>query len=213
MPLCQRQEPCQIVAAGHRALRVRRRADIGDADAVQKRGRQTRIIGQKTGRGGGRHIDRLCPHGQGRHGIDLIERVRHQHRRRGARLAFGAKRDAGVEQPLARAVQVHDPIRADPDAVAAPQPAADAVQQRRRAVVGRVDAKAVKIGVQHLGQEIRRRVARLADGHRDGLTARGMRIQKLPQTRKRIIRQVRKPLWKRHCCLNSGSSRPVGCKS
>jgi malate dehydrogenase (oxaloacetate-decarboxylating)(NADP+) len=58
------------------------------------------------------------------------------------------------------------------------------------------------IGGQNRGDKIGHRVAWFADGHGNGFAAGRMRVQKLPQTRKRIVRQVRKPLRKRHYCLN-----------
>ena len=206
--LRQRQQIGPIVPAGHGALRVGRRADIGNRGAVQGLGVEAREIGQKAGLGGGVDIDGVSRNRQRRHGIDLIEGVRHQHDRLLASLLLGAQRDGGVEQPFPRAVQRHDPIFGHRDAIAPPDPARDRRQQFRRAVIRRIDAETCQMFGKDRTNKARHRVPRLADGHGNLFTAGRVCIEQLPQTRKRIIRQVREPLRKRHFCLMSGVFAP-----
>ena len=157
-----------------------------------------------AGCGGGGHVDGFRPHGQGGHGIDLIERVRHQDDGLLAVLHLGAERDGGVEKPFTRAVQDHQAVFGHRHAIAAGDPAGDGGQKIGRAVVRRVDAETRKVGRKDRADEIGHRVARLADGHGDGIAAGGVRVEKFPQARKRIFWQVRKPLRKCHCCLKVG---------
>ena len=118
-----------------------------------------------------------------------------------ATLRLGAQRHGGVVQPLARAVQRHDPLGGNLGPIAPPQPAGDRRQQLGRAVVRGIFAETVQICRQNRPDEIGNRMSGLANGHRDRGVTRRVMVQKLPQTRKRIIRQVRKPLRKRHYCL------------
>ena len=208
----QCQQLGQIIARRNRTLRIGRRAEIGDRHAIENLVGQARVIGQEIRLGAGGHENRLSAHGRGGHGIDLIERVRDQDRRALAVLGFGAKRDRGIEQPLARAIQRHDPVRSDLDAIAPPDPSRNRAQQRRRALIRGIFAEICKVFRQHLPHEIGHRVARLADGHGDGFAAGSMRIQQRPQTRECVFGQVRKPLGINHRCLICrGHFAPLFC--
>ena len=89
-----------------------------------------------------------------------------------------------------RAVQRHDAAFGQRHPVAPRDPTCDGRQKLWRAVVGGIDTEACDIGGHDRGDEIRHRVARLADGHGDGVCPRRMTVQQPPQTRKRILRQV-----------------------
>ena len=200
----QSQKVSQIIRRSDSPLRIGGRTDIGQRHPVQHVRRQAAVVRQVAGRGSGGDIDRLGPHSQGGHGIDLIEGVRHQDDGFLAGLGFWAQGDGRVEQPLPCAVQDHQPILGHRHAIAPGDPARNGRQKLGRTVVWRVDAKAAKVRGQDRADEIRHGVARLADGHGDGVAAGGVRVEKFPQTRKRIVWQVRKPLRKRHCCLKVG---------
>jgi hypothetical protein len=216
--LGQRQQPAPVGPVGNRALRVGRRAEIGDGDAVEHGGVERGVVGQVPGLGGRRHVMRLGAHGERGHGIDLIERIGRQDHRALAVLPLGAEREGCVEQPFARAVERHQPVGRKRHAIAARDPAGDGVEQLGRAVVVRVAGKTGKRPVQHIGEEGRHRVARLADGHGDRGAARGVRIKKRPQTRERVVRQMREPLGIIHHCLFArgrrapftGHNSPIG---
>jgi hypothetical protein len=202
--LGQRDQLRPIGLIGHRPLRIGRGADIGDRRPVEDVVRQGGIVRQIAGGFGGGHIDRLRPHGQRGDGIDLVERVRHQNDGCLAALPFRAKRHAGVEQPLARSVQRQDlPVGRDVHAIAPRDPARDGDLKSRRAVVRGVAPEAFEALRDHVPHPDGKGVTRLADGHGNGFAARLVDVEKLPQTRKRIIRQVRKPLRKHHDCLNA----------
>ena len=104
----QFQQRGPVRAVGTDPLRVRGRADVGDGRAVQKVGRQRCEIRQETGFRATGQVNRFGARGDRGNGIALIERVRQQDRRALAILGFRRQRDAGAEQPLARAVQRQD---------------------------------------------------------------------------------------------------------
>ena len=203
----------QVIAVGHCTLRVGGRAQIGQRDTVQQRRVQPRVIGQIARGGRGGHEQRLRLHRGGGDRIDLIERVRHQHDRLLAGLGFRAQGQGCVEQPLSRAVQHHQPIRRDVQAIAAVQPAADRGQQFGRAFVRGVFRQFGQAVGHHLRHETGHRVARLSDGQDHGGFAGGQPRfdirQQRPQTRERVVRQVREPLGECHLCLAFRGLRPV----
>ena len=198
----------QVGGRGDGTLGVRGGAKVSNGDAVQKGGGQAGVIGQVSGGGSGGDIDRLGPDGQGGDGIGLVKRIGDQDG--GGLAGFGFRRqgEGGVEQAFARAVQDHDLVLGEGNFVAALEPSGDGVEKVWGAVIGGVAGETVDIGGEDRADKGGHRMARLADGHGNGRTAGGMGVQKLPQTRKRIIRQVRKPLWKRHICLSPGVVAP-----
>ena len=70
------------------------------------------------------------------------------------------------------------------------QTAYNRLQKFRRAVVRGIDAEAREVCGKDRADEIGHRVAGFADGHGNGFAAGGVRVEKLPQARKRIVRQV-----------------------
>ena len=126
------------------------------------------------------------------------------------RFRLRAQRDGRVEQPLPRPVQRHH-LRLGVEAHAIPprDPVGHGAAQLRRALVRRILPEIGGMVGYHLRDPRRECVARLADGHLDDLATRRMRVEKPPQTRKGILRQVRKPLGKNHRRLGPGSCRPV----
>ena len=140
--LGEREEAAPVGRVGDRALRVRRRADVGERDPVEERRRQRGVVGQEAGLGGRRHRHRLGAGGERRGAVGLVERVRHQHRRPRARLGLGREREGGVEQALAGAVQRdHLGVGVDRDAVAAGEPGGDGGAELGGALVRRVEAR------------------------------------------------------------------------
>jgi hypothetical protein len=193
---------------GDRPLRVGRRADIGDRRAVQHLGISARNPADARSRRG-RHEDRLGPHGKratacrpGRTGSASGSRAA------GPRWSRG-RAPCRVEQPLARAVQRHDlGGRVDRHAVAPVQPGCDrgrAVRACRRSAgsvesseFARRSISPIQGGKACLGSPIDMCITS-PPGR--------MRIQKRPQTRKRIGWQVRKPLRKRMKLCSTASGR------
>ena len=208
MPLGQRQQIGQISARGDGPLRICGRAQVDQRHPVQQCCVQRRVIGQEPCRRCRRHIDRLGTGGQRPNGVDLVEGVRHQNDRHRPVLAFRAQRKGRIEQPLARAIQPHDPVRCHVHAVAAAKPGGIRGQQLGRAIIRGVNAEPVQIGGKNFGHETGHRMLRLANGHGYGIASGGVRIKKRPQPGKCVIWQVRKPLWKRHDCLVAGVISP-----
>ena len=192
------------------ALRVRRRAEIGEGDAVEERRRQGGVVGKEAGLGGGGHRHQLGAGGEGAGAVGLVEGVGHEHDRAGAALVLGGERERGGEEALAGAVQREDAgCGVDRDAVPAGDPAGDGVEQLRRAVVGRVAAELGDVPADELRDLERHRVLRLADGHRELRPARARAGEQGPQPRKGVLRQVCEPRGELHRCASSpGSRRP-----
>ena len=185
----------------HRPLRVRRRAIVDRRRSPQQILRQRREVGQEPRLRPRVDVDRLGPRRQRRHRVALVERVGQQHRRPLSVLGLRHQRHAGREQPLPRAGEREHTIRRRPPVVqpiAQLQPAADRLQQLRRAVVRRIAPVARRMLRQHLIEERRQRMPGLPQGHRDRLAPRRHGVEQRPQTRKRIFRQVREPLGLLH---------------
>jgi hypothetical protein len=197
--LGQSEQVAPVALARHGALGIGRRAEVDERGPVEERGLERGEIRQEAGGGRGRKVDRLRTRGERRGGIALVEGVRHEHGRAGARLALGAKREGGGEEPLARAVQRGDLARRiEAHTVAAAEPAGDRLAQILGALVRRVAAELRRMGGDDLADERRQGVARLADRHDDGLPARRRRVEERAQTGERVIRQVREPLGEGH---------------
>ena len=187
----QLEQRGQIIPRGDGPLGVRGRADIGDTGAVQHRRRQRGIVGQKTGFGRGRDENRLRRGGQGGDRIDLIERVGRQHHWLLPRFLFRAKRETGVEKPLARSVQgKYLPLWIHLDPVTPCNPPGDGGAQLWRSLVGGIAAEFMGMLGDHLPHPCGKGVARLTDGHVDDLSARLMRGEQAPETRERVWRQL-----------------------
>lgn len=165
MLLGQRQKLGPVCPAGDSALRVRRAADIGDGGAVEGLGIEAREIRQMATVGGRGHEDRLGPHRERGHRIDLIKRIRRQNDRLLAVLRLGTQRHGGVVKPLARAVQRHDTVRRDGHRIAPLQPAGDGRKQFRRALVRRVLPEPRQAVRQDIADPGGKRVLRLTNGH------------------------------------------------
>ncbi len=204
--LGQRDEIAQVLLARHRSLRVRRRAEVAQRDAVEHRGRQRRVVGQEPRSGRRRRLDRLGADRQRSCAIRLVERVRHQHGGPRAVLCLRRERERRVEQALARAVQRHDPrVRVEPRAVPSRDPVGDGRAQILGPVIGRIAAELVEMRGDRLGDQRRQRMPRLADRHRQFRPARRMAVEQPPQTRKRVFRQGSEPLGTLHRWPRCGS--------
>ncbi len=182
-----------VAPVGHRALRVRGRADIGDRGAVEHVRGQAGEVRQVTGFGAAGQIDRLGPGRQRGHGVALVEGVRQQHQGLPAALALGREREAGVEEALAGAVERQDrALRVAVglgDAVAPRQPVRDRLAQLRNALVRRIAREAAGVLGQDAGHEIRDRVPRLADRHGDLRPAGRDAVQERAQAREGVFGQ------------------------
>ncbi len=179
----------------HRALRIGGRADIGQRDAIEQVVGQRGEIRQKAGRGRGGHGDGFGADGERGGAVALIEGVRHEYRRALPMLGFRREREGGVEKTFAAAVERdHFRFGIDRDPVAQRQPVRDRGAKLRRALVGWVAAEIRGMRGDGRGDEGGNGVPRLADGHGKLRSAGRAAVEKPPQTRKDILRQIGEPL-------------------
>ncbi|MGY4599698.1 hypothetical protein ACVWXL_007444 [Bradyrhizobium sp. GM22.5] len=175
----------EIIARGHRSLRVGGRGQIERHRARQRRLVDGVEIGQEAVLGGGRQVDRLASSGAGAGAIDRIERVRHQDRGlAGTRADIARSRDGGEEQPLAAAIEDENlalGIERSRQLETRRQPGARGQAERVGALVRGVTAEIGDVLGQYRADEIRHRMLRLADGKRNQRLAGLMRCQQLVQ--------------------------------
>ncbi len=170
----------QGVEAGCRALRIGRGTQVDQRRLLQCLRPQRAEIRQKAALGGGGNENRL---GAGHHRgarIDVVERVGHQHQRApGAGCGFRHRGEGEHEQRLTGAGHRQDIFVgvdiAGRQAVARSQPVGHGVAEAGGAAQRRIVPPLLGVMGQGRGDEIGRRVARLAERQGDRLDVAGGR--------------------------------------
>ena len=179
----------QIIAIGHRALRIRRRCEVERDRARQKLLAERIEIRKKAGVRGRRQIDRLAAGRQRAGRIRGVERVGNEHRgRAGARLNPALRGNRRKKQPLACAVEhQHFGCRIDRafEPVARRQPFRNRLAKGVETPVHRIAAEIGDVLRDHRADEGRDRVLRLADRHADGRLARRNVAEQLAEPHER----------------------------
>ena len=169
-------ETAQIGAGRHRALGVGRGRDIERHGAGEQVVRKRIKIGEKSGRGGCRQVDRLAIGRQGACRIGRIEWIGHQNGGTADSAADPvAGRDGGQEQPFAGPVEHQDLgvwVDRPRQRESAAEPVGGGAAERFDAFVHRIAAKFVDMCGQHRADETGYRMLRLAHRQADRRLAR-----------------------------------------